>query len=127
MGRLKRDSKVLGTLAKRISGLSGIAPNLDLGAGVTIAAMQKGQTELQAKLDKYNALLAKADVALNDVLALEKRLGELASRALSGVAARYGKDSNEYELAGGVRMSERKKYGIKKATTSKKVAKATAE
>jgi hypothetical protein len=126
MGRLKRDSKVLGTLAKRISGLGGIAPNLDLGAGITIAAMQKGQADLQTKLDKYNAALAKADAALNDVLAVEKRMGELASRALSAVAAQYGKDSNEYELAGGVRTSERARYGAKKAALAKKTAKATA-
>jgi hypothetical protein len=34
-------------------------------------------------------------------------LGELSEKMLIGVAFKYGKDSREYEMAGGVRKSER--------------------
>lgn len=33
----------------------------------------------------------------------------MSERMLAGVAARYGKDSSQYEQAGGVRKSERKR------------------
>jgi len=38
---------------------------------------------------------------------LEKSLGDLADQMLIGVAFKYGKNSREYEMAGGVRKSER--------------------
>ena len=34
---------------------------------------------------------------------------DLNERALDGVASKYGKNSNEYEQAGGTRKSERKR------------------
>jgi len=39
----------------------------------------------------------------------EKELRDLSSLMLSGVKVKYGRDSNEYEMAGGTRLSERKK------------------
>ena len=39
----------------------------------------------------------------------EKALRDLNERCLSGVAAKYRKDSSEYEKAGGMRKSERKR------------------
>ena len=33
----------------------------------------------------------------------------MSSQMLSGVKVKYGRDSNEYEMAGGTRLSERKK------------------
>lgn len=41
--------------------------------------------------------------------AAEDRLKDLSERVLLGVATRYGKDSDEYEMAGGIRKSERKR------------------
>ncbi|MCI5159415.1 MAG: hypothetical protein D3906_13475, partial [Candidatus Electrothrix sp. AUS1_2] len=57
----------------------------------------------------YNGLLAQADAAGNDFRALEKELRGLSSLMLSGVKVKFGRDSNEYEMAGGTRLSERKK------------------
>lgn len=64
---------------------------------------------MQAKLDAYNGLLNEIDALNNDILAGEKALGALSERMLDGVGVKFGKDSNEYEQAGGVRKSERKK------------------
>ena len=49
------------------------------------------------------------DEKANKLAASEKTLQDLSERVLAGVAARFGKDSNEYEKVGGVRKSERKR------------------
>jgi len=64
---------------------------------------------MQAKQDAYNALLSQADQAQNELLAAEKAIRDLSERMLAGVASKYGKDSSEYEMAGGTRKSERKR------------------
>ncbi|MBM4025843.1 MAG: hypothetical protein FJ280_10625 [Planctomycetes bacterium] len=45
----------------------------------------------------------------NQIKTQEKKLKDLTERMLAAVAARYGKDSDEYEKAGGTRKSERKR------------------
>ncbi|MCI5194555.1 MAG: hypothetical protein D3915_15810 [Candidatus Electrothrix sp. AU1_5] len=40
---------------------------------------------------------------------VEKELRDLSSLMLSGVKVKYGRDSNEYEMAGGTRLSDRKR------------------
>lgn len=60
----------------------------------------------QALLEAYNVKLAEADAALNTFKAKEKELKTLNARMLAAVGVRYGKDSNEYEQAGGTRTSE---------------------
>jgi hypothetical protein len=49
---------------------------------------------------------ANADAALNNVRAKEKALATLSSRMLATVGVQFGKDSNEYEQAGGTHTSE---------------------
>ena len=51
---------------------------------------------------------AGANNALGIALKDQGKLDELTTRMLAGVAAKYGKDSREYEQAGGTRTSERK-------------------
>jgi hypothetical protein len=60
-------------------------------------------------MDGYNTLLSTLDQSLNTLKADEKILNNWNERILNGVASKYGKDSSEYEQAGGVRKSERKK------------------
>ncbi|MCI5122360.1 MAG: hypothetical protein D3908_14460, partial [Candidatus Electrothrix sp. AUS4] len=53
--------------------------------------------------------LAHADAAGNDFRADEKDVRNMSSMMLSGVKVKFGRDSNEYEMAGGTRLSDRKK------------------
>jgi hypothetical protein len=46
---------------------------------------------------------------LNDLQYIEAQLDELSVRVLTAVAAKYGKESDEYEKAGGTRASVHKK------------------
>lgn len=113
MAKRKRESKVLTASEKRLAGLTSIDPNLDLGSGISIKSIGSGIDDLSGALAKYNQSLSDADGALNLVVAYEKKLRDLNERVLAGVAAKYGKDSTEYEKAGGKRKSERKRRAKK--------------
>ncbi len=114
MARLKSSSTVIEKAQTRLASLSSIDPALDLGSGLTLAAYRAAIQDAQAKLEAYNNLLSQADEALNTLNAAEKELRSLSERMLAGAAARFGKDSDEYEMAGGVRKSERKRPVRKK-------------
>jgi hypothetical protein len=108
MARTKRTSKVLEQAQRRAASLASIDQVLDLGNGLTAAAYNTAITTAQTLLTEYNQALSTVDDRLNALVAAEKRLQDLSERMLAGVAARYGKDSSQYEQAGGVRKSERK-------------------
>jgi hypothetical protein len=117
MARPKKISPHLEKAQQRLTALTAIDPALDLGNGLTVAAYRAEVTAAQAKQDAYNALLSQVDQAYNDFQTVEKSIRDLSERMLSGVAAKYGKDSNEYEMAGGVRKSERKRP-VRKGTAA---------
>lgn len=106
MAYKRKTSQHLTEAQKRLANLKAIDPDLDLGNGLTTAAFTAQITAAQNALDAYNALLAQADGAGNDFKATEKQLRTLAARYLAAVGVKYGKDSNEYEMAGGTRTSE---------------------
>jgi hypothetical protein len=115
MARLKRTSPPVAAAQQRASGLASIDAALDLGNGLTLTAYTAKITSVSDALDDYNTKLSELDGLLNDLEDLEGELDELSVRMLTAVAAKYGKDSDEYEKAGGTRTSERKKPK-KKAT-----------
>jgi len=99
----------------RLATLSAIDPALDLGNGLTLAMYQAFVQDVEAMLATYNAQLSLADEAANNLRAGEKELSMLNARMLAAVGVKYGKDSSEYEMAGGTRASEIK-YARKKKT-----------
>jgi hypothetical protein len=104
----KRVSPTLVRATTRANKLSEIKPDLVLGS-LTLANYQVKVKAAQAALDHYNGLLTQADLESDQFDDLEAELKDLSERMLTGVATEYGKDSPEYEAAGGVRKSERKK------------------
>jgi hypothetical protein len=109
MGRARRTSKVLDKAQARSAGIKSINPTLDLGSGLTTASFDAAISNAQTLLSEYNQALAAIDDKYNALVAAEKTLGDISERMLAGIAARFGKDSSEYEQAGGVRKSERKR------------------
>lgn len=109
MGRRKRNSGVLEQARTRLNGLKGIDPQLDLGNGLTIASFEQAIDSLQTRLDGYNQKLSEADEELLGVETDEEKLKELNTRFLAGVGARYGRNSVQYEKAGGVRTDDFKR------------------
>lgn len=109
MGRKKKTSKTLAKANKRLASLVAIDPKLDLGGGLTISAYKAIIGEHEGALGNYNTLLSQTDEGLNLVQRTEKKVKDWSERMLAAVAGRFGKDADEYEKAGGVRKSERKR------------------
>jgi len=102
-------TKVLGVTKRRLAGMTEINPKLDLGGGVSVASLTKGQDELQALMAKEDSLetqLVNVRIQIKDQTATMRDLNE---RALSSVLGKYGSNSGAYKQVGGTRRSERKK------------------
>jgi hypothetical protein len=107
MSRKKRTSRVLEKAELRASGLKAIDPNMDFGDARNLQNMTQLIEQYRTKIDAYNTALAVIDSSKTEMKELEKKLGDLSEKMLIGVAFKYGKDSLEYEMAGGVRKSDR--------------------
>lgn len=99
---------------QRLASIRSIDPDFDLGNGLTLKKYQETIELVKAALELYNMLLSTLDEKRNSFFEVEDILKDLNERMLIAVLAKYGKDSSEYEQAGGVRKSERKKYTYKK-------------
>lgn len=115
MSRKKRTSRMLENAELRSAGLKAVDPRMDFGDVRTLAHLTAQMEQLRTKLDAYNTALAIIDSSKSELDTLEKLLGDLADQMLIGVAFKYGKNSREYEMAGGVRKSER----IRRSTVSR--------
>ena len=109
MARPKRKSAALETAEHRLSGMKIIDPKLDLGGGCTTQTLENKIKALRKILTEYNAELSNLDALANAVERAEKDLKYLSNKVLPGVATRYDKESDEYEIVGGVKPSERKR------------------
>jgi len=109
MSRQKRSSKILEKAEVRAARLRSIDPTLNLGDGLTLAEFSQLIEQLRTRLADYNAALSSVDKVRNEVLDLERKLGDVTEHMLLGVATKFGKNSNEYEMAGGVRKDRRKR------------------
>lgn len=106
MARKKRTSTALEKAKIRIASLKSIDPALNLNGGLTLASYEAQTDDTEAKLELYNTKLSELDKLLNELQASEILLNTLSARILAGVGVVYGKDSSEYEQAGGTRTSE---------------------
>ena len=77
--------------------------------GLTSKAYDQLLNNTRQSQQEYNTLLSKIDEARNIFQAREKELADMSERMLTGIATHYGKDSSEYEKAGGTRKSERRR------------------
>jgi hypothetical protein len=109
MTRIKRTSQVLEKAEQRATGLRSIDPALDLGHGLSLQAYSKAMATLRAQVGAYNEFISALDRAGQTVRDSEQQLRALSERMLIAVAARYGKDSYEYAMAGGTRRRDRRR------------------
>jgi|SRR5579885_339990 hypothetical protein len=108
MGRRKRNSRILQQAYERLNGLKSIDPKLDLGNGLSVEAHEEAINDLRARLDSYNQKLSELDEEQIGIEVSEANLNDFNGRALAGVGARFGRNSVQYEKAGGVRTDDRK-------------------
>ena len=117
MARLKKINSHYDEAIARSASLKSIIPTLDLGNGLTLETYENGIKDLRDKLNNYNTHLSLIDELRNSVLESEKALKDLSERMLNGVASKFGKNSEEYEKAGGTKKSNRS-HTKKKPTTN---------
>ena len=89
--------------------MNAIDASLDLGGGVTLPSFRAKITSALAQQAAYNELLAQADDARTLHDSAENEVRDYSERMLAGVASRFGRDSNEYQKAGGRRKSDRRR------------------
>ena len=94
---------------KRVAGVKSIDPALDLGNDITVENYEKQVEKMEQNLAAYNTALSTVDDLYNICIAQKDVLKDWNERILSGVATKFGKNSSQYEMAGGVRKSERKR------------------
>jgi hypothetical protein len=109
MSRQKRKSVVLLQAEQRLLGMKNIDPNLNLGGGCTTTAIESKINEAREQLNTYHSLLANADAACNELKRLEKELALLSKKVLKGAAVMFNEDSDQYQMVGGTRSSDRKR------------------
>lgn len=100
----------------RLAALKSINPALDLGNGMVIGTYQTSIDNFTSLLSQYNTALSTVDDLYNKCNQSLLDVKDLSERMLAGVASKYGKNSSEYEMAGGTRKTERKKTVTKKPT-----------
>ncbi|MCC5665000.1 hypothetical protein LC653_13995 [Nostoc sp. CHAB 5784] len=121
MPRQKRTYRVLEKAELRMAGLKAIDPTMDFGDARNLQSITQIIQQYRSKIEAYNTTLAVIDSYKNEMKELETTLSDLTEKMLLGVAFKYGKDSHEYQMAGGVRKSDRirKSTATRLKTTSK--------
>ncbi|MEH2184288.1 hypothetical protein [Nostoc sp.] len=115
MPRQKRSSTVLEKTEQKVIGFKSINSNLDFGDSISLSYLTELTGQLRNEIDQYNMMLTTLDSAKEKIETLEKTIRETSERLVSAVVSKYGKDSREYEMTGGVRKSDR----IRKATITR--------
>ncbi len=108
MSRRKRSSASINNAETRAASIESIDSTLDLGNNITLAAYKAAIASANDQLSAYNTELSRVDGLSSDFDTTEAKLDDLSSRMLAGVGVKYGKNSTEYEKAGGTRPDDRK-------------------
>ena len=109
MARQRRSSTTLDAFKARLQGIKQISPAPNLPPNLSLTKLDTAASDTQKALNDHNDIIISLDDSGNQLASKEKALDKLYTQALAAVAAQYGKDSSEYEMAGGTRTSERKK------------------
>jgi len=117
MARKAKTDRELMPQRVRLSKVKSVEADFTANAEVSVAKLEENINESEAILSEYNQMLAAADAKGNDYDASVRKGMDLSERLLEAIGLKYGKDSNEYEMAGGKRKSERKKPVRKQTPT----------
>ncbi|MBE9104016.1 hypothetical protein IQ229_03375 [Nostoc cf. edaphicum LEGE 07299] len=107
MARKKRSSRILEKAEFRVAGLKAIDPKINFDETYNLQNLNQLIDNFHNMLDDYNAAIAMIDSSRNKLDEMEKTLSQVSDKMLTWVGCKYGRNSNEYELAGGVKDSER--------------------
>ena len=106
MARHKRDSRILSKAEMRLASIKSISPSLEIGDNLTVKYYTSKIESLRQSLEAYNTTLSTIDVLLTQITENERDLADYSEKILLGVAHKFGKNSHEYQMAGGTRKSD---------------------
>ena len=106
MARHKRDSRILSKAEMRLASIKSISPSLEIGDNLTVKYYTSKIESLRQSLEAYNTTLSTIDVLLTQITENERDLADYSEKILLGVAYKFGKNSHEYQMAGGTRKSD---------------------
>jgi uncharacterized phage infection (PIP) family protein YhgE len=109
MAQRKRESVSVRKATDRINRLQSIDEELDLGNGLTLASFKTMTAAVKKENDDYNTMKSALDGQLDKVEGMEKDLDTVSANMLAAVGIKHGRNSPEYEMAGGTRASDRKR------------------
>jgi hypothetical protein len=111
-----KESKIVTDAKKRAAGMKEVDTKQGSMQEYGSVAKPCNSTVIDEKIGEYDAIqedlnktLTEADDKSNQLKAVEKEIGSLYTRALSGAVSKFGEDSSEVEMLGGTRKSERKR------------------
>lgn len=108
-GKKKRALRIFSKAEMRLASIKSISPTLDLGDKLTVIDYTNKIESLRQSLEAYNTTLSTIDVLLTQITENERDLADYSEKILLGVAYKFGKNSHEYQMAGGTRKSDRKR------------------
>lgn len=111
--RRKQETEEMKELRQKIAGMKAIDPAFDAGNGVTLVEAEAKLKKGVDALEDSNQALAIADDKGNIFNGVNLEIRGFNKKVLPAGGLKYGTDSSEYELLGGVRDSERKKRTTK--------------
>lgn len=114
MARPPATAAVLEITRKRLAGLKACKTKPTLGAELSPESIEADMAVIATKIAARDEAKAALDQMQNEIERLVTALNDKNTRILAGVGAQLGKDSDEYELVGGTRTSERKRPGPRK-------------
>jgi hypothetical protein len=109
MARKAKTDRELQSGKIRLAKVKSVDATLKMNDEVSVANLEATINQGQAALEDYNQTWASLDGKDNLYKSFVKKANDISERLLESVGVKYGKDSNEYEMAGGTRKSERKK------------------
>jgi hypothetical protein len=105
----KQRSRVLEKASARLGAMRSLGTDINFGNGLTFTDFEESIDRTREALLAYNTAIATYSQAQLAFMELERNLADLAERMLTGVATQYGKQSHQYEMAGGTRKGARRR------------------
>jgi hypothetical protein len=106
MGQKKKKPTIAEASTEQLAGLKAIDPELDLGEGCSVQALQDLINRLRDKVNAHKEALSTIDAIKLEIEALEEELKQLQQKVRLGVAFKFGKESREFRLVGGTSPTE---------------------
>jgi len=122
MPKRRRNSLSLTKAERRLEGLRAVNPALNFGNGLSVSAYSTMIEDVREKLAAYNMALSTVDKTQNALNEAERSLNDFSEHMLLSVASKYGKSSDEYEMAGGTRKASRRRSRSLSSTEENSVA-----